>query len=110
MSFLLQNPLFSPLRVFAQKILTRTLASRILSHCFRRQRARTPEFYTLPAKTRAKVNLVLRDGEPWSIYAGVLETGKIPGSIAEVGVFKGGSSTISSVKFCWTCPYCELPR
>ena len=99
MSFLLNNPLFSPIRVAAWRVLTKILAARNLAVVSAGNEPQRQDFYSLLRDTRAKTNVVLRDGEAYSIYAGVLETAKIAGVIAEVGVFKGGSaSLISAVK------------
>ena len=53
-------------------------------------------FYALLKNTREAVNMVLTDGEAYAIYSGVNETSKLPGVIAEVGVFKGGSARLIS--------------
>jgi O-methyltransferase len=99
MSFLLHSPVFSPLRVAGWRILTRILASRNLAVVSAGNEPERQIFYQLLRETRAKTNMVLRDGEAYSIYSAVVETAKIKGSIAEVGVFKGGSARlISSAK------------
>lgn len=99
MNFLLQNPVFSPLRVAAWRVLTRILASRNLAVISAGNEPERREFYDLLRETRVKTNMVLRDGEAYSIYSGIIETAKIKGAIAEVGVFKGGSAhLISSAK------------
>lgn len=87
-------PVLSPLRIAGFRILNRVLASRNLAITSAGDEPARREFYERLRETRAKTNLVLRDGEAYSIYSGVLETAKIAGAIAEVGVFKGGSARL----------------
>ncbi len=96
MSFLLHNPLFSPVRVFGLRILTRVLAARNLTIVSAANEPERRTFYDLLKETRSKVDLVLQDGEAYSVYSGALETAKVPGVIAEVGVFRGGSACLIS--------------
>lgn len=96
MNFLLHSPLFSPVRVAAWRVLTRVLAARNLAVVSAGNEPGRQTFYELLRETRARTNVVLRDGEAYSIYSAVLETAKIKGAIAEVGVFKGGSARLIS--------------
>ena len=77
-------------------LLTRVLAARNLAIVSAGNETERQAFYRLLRETRVKTNLVLRDGEAYSIYSGVVETAKIEGAIAEVGVFKGGSALLIS--------------
>ena len=43
-------------------------------------------------KIRAETELLLEDIEAYYIYMAVKRTQKVPGDIAEVGVYKGGSA------------------
>jgi len=45
-------------------------------------------------KIRAETELLLEDIEAWHIHMAVVGTQKVPGDIAEVGVYKGGSAKI----------------
>jgi len=45
-------------------------------------------------KIHAETELLLEDIEAYHIYMAVKRTGKVPGDIAEVGVYKGGSAKI----------------
>lgn len=94
MNYLLRSPLFSPLRVAGWRLLTRILASRNLAIVSAGDVPERQAFYELLRETRNKTNVVLRDGEAYSIYAGVMETAKIEGAIAEVGVYRGGSALL----------------
>jgi O-methyltransferase len=96
-SFLLRSPVFSPLRVAALRLLTRILASRNLAITSADNIPERSVFYGVLRDTRAKVNMVLQDGEAYSIYSGVIATARIQGAIAEVGVFKGGSARLISI-------------
>ena len=99
MSFLLHNPVLSPLRVAAWRVLTRILAARNLAVVSAGNEPERQQFYELLRETRTRTNMVLQDGEAYSIYSGVVETSKVTGAVAEVGVYKGGSARlISSVK------------
>ena len=46
------------------------------------------------AKIRSETELLIEDIEAYHIYMAVKRTQKVPGDIAEVGVFKGGSAKI----------------
>jgi hypothetical protein len=55
--------------------------------------------YDLIRRTRQETSLVLRDPEAYAIYSTARHTAKLPGDIAEVGVYRGGSARlISEVK------------
>ena len=45
-------------------------------------------------KIRSDTNLLLEDIEAYQIYMAAKITEKVPGDIAEVGVYKGGSAKI----------------
>lgn len=52
------------------------------------------EFAQILKKIRSETELLLEDIEAFHIYMSVKRTFKVPGDIAEVGVFKGGSAKI----------------
>jgi hypothetical protein len=52
------------------------------------------EFVKLLKKIRSETELLLEDIEAYHIYMAVKRTQKVPGDIAEVGVYKGGSAKI----------------
>jgi hypothetical protein len=54
---------------------------------------RVPVF-DLIHRVRGESEMLLLDVEAYNIYSGVKRTRKIPGAIAEVGVFKGGSARL----------------
>ena len=52
------------------------------------------EFSRALKKIRSETELLLEDIEAYHIYMTVKRTGKVPGDIAEVGVYRGGSAKI----------------
>jgi hypothetical protein len=52
------------------------------------------DFSRLLKKIRSETELLLEDIEAYHIYMAVKRTQKVPGDIAEVGVYKGGSAKI----------------
>ena len=52
------------------------------------------EFAKILKKIRSETELLLEDIEAYHIYMSVMRTLKVPGDIAEVGVYKGGSAKI----------------
>jgi hypothetical protein len=52
------------------------------------------QFASVLKKIRADTELLLEDIEAYHIYMAVKRTQKVPGDIAEVGVYKGGSAKI----------------
>jgi hypothetical protein len=52
------------------------------------------EFAKNLKKIRSETELLLEDIEAWHIFMAVKQTQKVPGDIAEVGVYKGGSAKI----------------
>jgi hypothetical protein len=52
------------------------------------------EFARILKKIRSETELLLEDIEAYHIYMTVKRTQKVPGDIAEVGVYKGGSAKI----------------
>jgi O-methyltransferase len=93
-SWLLSNPTLGPLRLAGWNVLTKVLAARNLAIVNAGNEPERREFYEQLKQTRTKVNMVLRDPETYSIYSAVQQTAKVPGCIAEVGVFQGGSSRL----------------
>jgi len=94
MSFLVNSPLLNPIRLLGWQILTRSLAEKNLALVSAGTEPERQAFYALLRDTRNRVNMVLTDGEAYSIYSGVTETARLPGVIGEVGVFKGGSARL----------------
>jgi O-methyltransferase len=52
--------------------------------------------YDLIRQVRLDTQMILLDNEAYNIYMGVRQTAKVLGEIAEVGVYKGGSSRLIS--------------
>jgi len=94
--FLLYNPLLNPIRLTAWNIMTKLLAERNLAIVAAGDEQEKSAFRELLKKVRLQIPMVLRDSEAYSIYSAVIHTAKIPGIIAEVGVYEGGSSWLIS--------------
>jgi O-methyltransferase len=92
--FLLYHPLLNPIRLAAWNGLARVLAARNLAIVSAGNEPELQDFYALLNETRRKVSVVLRDSEAYNVYSATIQTAKIPGPIAEVGVFQGGSARL----------------
>lgn len=78
--------------IFFEPFLGNDIANRgKLSHYGNAERK---EFTKALKKIRSETELLLEDIEAYHIYMAVKRTQKVPGDIAEVGVFKGGSAKI----------------
>jgi hypothetical protein len=78
--------------IFFEPFLGNDIANRgRLSHYGNQDRK---EFAKSLKKIRSETELLLEDIEAYNIYMAVRQTQKVPGDIAEVGVYKGGSAKI----------------
>lgn len=78
--------------IFFEPFLGNDIANRgKLSHYGNAERK---EFTKALKKIRSETELLLEDIEAYHIYMAVKRTQKVPGDIAEVGVYKGGSAKI----------------
>lgn len=78
--------------IFFEPFLGNDIANRgKLSHYGNTERK---EFTKALKKIRSETELLLEDIEAYHIYMAAKRTQKVPGDIAEVGVFKGGSAKI----------------
>jgi O-methyltransferase len=78
--------------IFFEPFLGNDIANRgRLSHYGNAERK---EFAKALKKIRSETELLLEDVEAYYIYMAVKRTQKVPGDIAEVGVYKGGSAKI----------------
>ena len=78
--------------IFFEPFLGNDIANRgRLSHYGNTERK---EFAKSLKKIRSETELLLEDIEAYNIYMAVRQTQKVPGDIAEVGVYKGGSAKI----------------
>lgn len=91
---LLKNPIFSPLRIAGWSILTKVLAERNMAIVEAGQEPFRQRAYDVIRKTRGETAMVLLDSEAYNIYAAVERSIKVPGDIAELGVFRGGSARL----------------
>jgi predicted O-methyltransferase YrrM len=90
----LNAPVFSPIRVAALSAVTKVLARRNISLVSANTEPYREDAYNLIRRTRQETSMVLLDPEAYSIYAAAVRTAKVPGDIAEVGVYKGGSARL----------------
>lgn len=94
LDFLLKSPLLSPIRVAALTVLMRALARRNMTLVSANNEPYRLDAYRLIRQTREETSMVLLDSEAYSIFATARGTAKVPGDIAEVGVYKGGSARL----------------
>jgi O-methyltransferase len=93
-AFLLNAPALSPIRLAGWSVLTKILAQRHMAIIPAGDEAFRLPAYQLIRETRQQTSMVLLDPEAYSIYATALRTAKVPGDIAEVGVYRGGSARL----------------
>jgi hypothetical protein len=86
----LNAPVLSPIRVAALSVVTKALARRNISLISANTEPYREEAYRLIRQTRQETSMVLLDPEAYTIYATARRTAKVPGDIAELGVYKGG--------------------
>jgi O-methyltransferase len=94
LTFLLNNRIFSPIRVAGWSIMTRILARRNMAIVPAGNDPQRAAAYDLIRKTRQETSMVLMDPEAYTIYSVAKGTAKVPGDIAEVGVYRGGSARL----------------
>ena len=92
--FLIETPLLSPIRLTAWSAITRILARKDLAIVPSDTLAERADTYRLIRQVRQETSMVLLDSEAYSICALVRRTAKVPGDIAEVGVYRGGSARL----------------
>jgi O-methyltransferase len=94
LGFLVESPFLSPIRVAAWSVMTKVLDRKdwaIVALGNFPERAAT---YRMIRQTRLETSMLLLDSEAYSICAQVRRTAKVPGDIAEVGVYRGGSARL----------------
>jgi O-methyltransferase len=94
LNYLLNSPVFSSIRVAGLTTLNRILLRRnlvIIPSDNVPARAGARE---LISSTRRETAMVLLDAEAYNIYSAAKESLKVPGDVAEVGVFRGGSARL----------------
>lgn len=94
LSFVIENPLLSPVRLAAWSVLTKILARKDLAIVALDNVPERAATYRLIRQIRQETSMVLLDSEAFSICAQVRGTAKVPGDIAEVGVYQGGSARL----------------
>ena len=90
----LNAPVFSPIRLAALSVVTKALARRNIALTSANTEPYREEAYRLIQQTRQETSMVLLDLEAYAIYDTARRTAKVPGDIAEVGVYKGGSARL----------------
>src|ERR1700688_658993 len=94
LSFVIENPLLSPVRLAAWSVLTKVLARKDLTIVAIDNVPERASTFRLIRQTRQETSMVLLDSEAFSICAQLRGTAKVPGDIAEVGVYRGGSARL----------------
>lgn len=94
LNFLLHNPVFSPLRVAGWSLLNRVLTHYDMAIAPADKDANRASAYELIRRIRQQTSMVILDTEAYNIYRSVERTAKVPGDVAEVGVFRGGSARL----------------
>ena len=84
----------SPIRMAMWSALTSALATKHMTIGPANNEEERKPVYDLIRRIRLETEMVLLDQEAYNIYSGVRSTEKIPGAIAEVGVFRGGSAKL----------------
>ena len=74
--------------------MTKVLAERNMSIVPLAHEPQRAAAYTLIRQTRQETSMVLLDPEAYNVYAAAQRTAKVPGDIAEVGVYRGGSARL----------------
>jgi hypothetical protein len=92
--FLIETPLLSPIRLAAWSTMTKILARKDLAIVPSDTLAERADAYRLIRRVRQETSMVLLDSEAYSICALARHTAKVPGDIAEVGVYRGGSARL----------------
>ncbi len=92
--YLIENPILSPLRLVAWEWIGKVLARKhlmIVPADTLPQRAGT---YELIRQAREETSLVQLDSEAFLLCAQARRSAKIPGEMAELGVYRGGSARL----------------
>ncbi len=84
----------SPLRLAIWSALNSALAAKHMTLGPANNEPGRESVYALIREIRLETEMILLDNEAYNIYAGVRSTERIPGDIAEVGVFRGGSAKL----------------
>jgi O-methyltransferase len=84
----------SPIRMAMWSALTSALATKHMTIGPANNEPERKPIYELIRQVRLETEMILIDDEAYNVYAGVRSTEKIPGDIAEVGVFRGGSAKL----------------
>jgi O-methyltransferase len=93
-SFLLNSPATSPVRVAWWSLTTKLLAQKNMAIVPIGETPHRAAVYDLCRRVRGDTAMLLTDPEAYGIYATAQRTAKIPGGIAELGVFRGGSARL----------------
>jgi O-methyltransferase len=86
--------LFSTFRVAAFSVLNKALARRNMCIVPAANEPQRAAAYKLIRQVREETQMVLLESEAYNIYAAAQRTQKVPGIIAELGVYRGGSARL----------------
>src|SRR5258706_903064 len=94
LTFLLNHPMFSPIRVAGGSIMMSILAQRNMAIVPAGNDPHRAAAYDLIRKTRQETSMLLLDPEAYTIYSAAKSTVKVPGDMAQVGCFLVGSARL----------------
>jgi O-methyltransferase len=90
----MDSPACSRLRTLGWTVITKMLARKDMALVHAGELPRRTIAYRLFRDVREQTAMLMTDPEAWGIYASAKRTGRVPGDIAELGVFRGGSARL----------------
>lgn len=94
LDLVIDNPLLSPVRLAAWSMMTKVLARKHLMIVEADNLPERAQTHELIRQVRQETSMILLDSEALSLCAHVRRTAKVPGDIAELGVYRGGSARL----------------
>jgi O-methyltransferase len=93
-SFVLDSPALSPLRVAWWSVTVKLLATKDMALVPIGNLPHRTSIYNLCRKVREETSMLMTDPEAYNIYTTAQRTANIPGHIAELGVYRGGTARL----------------
>ena len=94
LSFVLDNPALSPLRVIWWNVTTKLLAQKDVALIPLGDIPHRAEIYRRCREVRKETGMLLTDAEAYNVQATAGRTAKVAGDIAELGVYRGGTARL----------------
>ena len=92
--YFMDSPACSRLRTLGWTVITKMLARKDMALVHAGNLQHRASAYRLFRDVREQTAMLMTDPEAWGIYASTERTGNVPGDIAELGVFRGGSARL----------------